>query len=117
MTMASMPCWTRWPTIWRRMWIWIVSSRLPDDRQCQNERKLQDAGAPVQVQGGADIGSGGVAAALAHEGIRDSFTGINARAGQLQIQCTGHGRFRPAGIGRAMFSCIAPNGLKSGIAM
>lgn len=49
-------------------------------------------------------------AALAHVAGFYHLAAIAARAGERDAECAGHGRFRPAGIRRAVMFCITPDG-------
>ena len=54
-------------------------------------------GAPVALALGAGIRTAGGM----HHRLADPYPSIDAGPGELQIECTRHGRFRPAGVRRA----------------
>ena len=63
-----------------------------------------NAGEAVEArQRTPDVGGGRLAPARAHKGVVDQRRPIDPRSRELQAERAGHRRFRPAGVGRAVF--------------
>ena len=76
-----------------------------------NRRDQQKVGDAVEFQRPPDVDAFRfAAAAFAHEHVVDHDAAIAARPGKRQAERAGHRRFRPAGIGRAVFFRVAPHG-------
>src|SRR6476619_1700570 len=100
-----------WQNISRHISISTACSVYHDKRgdYCEAEQRqpLQDERTAIKRHRAPDVACIGVATTLAHIGVVNHHSIVDAAAAELQAECASHGRFRPAGIRRGMVFRIA----------
>src|ERR1700688_2765413 len=102
---------TRWRRTSPRISISIGCLNWRDEERGGDgeERDQNRSGGAVKRKCAANIGGRRVPAPAAHRGIVDAHPAIDTRTSERKVERAGHGRFRIAGIGRAMARRVEPH--------